>query len=92
MEDYDGFDPQRQRTATSMRSPDLQIYASGPHWEGASLGASLKRRKFEIENKLIPVLRDGLRFCTFDELPKRINTHEFLFAEQNPRPTLTANR
>ena len=31
MEDYDGFDPQRQRTAPSMRSPDLQYYATGPH-------------------------------------------------------------
>ncbi len=31
MEDYDGFDPQRQRTAPSMRSPDLQIYITGPH-------------------------------------------------------------
>jgi hypothetical protein len=31
-----GFDPQRQRTAPSMRSPDLQVYASGPHREGAS--------------------------------------------------------
>jgi hypothetical protein len=31
VEDYDGFDPQRQRTAPSMRSPDLQTYATGPH-------------------------------------------------------------
>ncbi len=29
MEDYDGFDPQRQRTATSMRSPDLQVILPG---------------------------------------------------------------
>jgi hypothetical protein len=36
VEDYDGFDLQRQRTAPSMRSPDLQNYDSGPHWEGAS--------------------------------------------------------
>jgi hypothetical protein len=47
MEDYDGFDPQRQRTATSMRSPDLQTYASGPHWEGASFD-----KRDEIKNLL----------------------------------------
>jgi hypothetical protein len=29
--DYDGFDPQRQRTAPSMRSPDFQIYTTEPH-------------------------------------------------------------
>ncbi len=29
MEDYDGFDPQRQRTAPSMRSPDLLFTLPG---------------------------------------------------------------
>ena len=29
MEDYDGFDPQRQRTAPSMRSPDLHTTLPG---------------------------------------------------------------
>jgi hypothetical protein len=29
VEDYDGFDPQRQRTASSMRSPDLQTMLPG---------------------------------------------------------------
>ena len=37
MEDYDGFDPQRQRTASSMRSPDLQTMLPG----------RTRRRKFK---------------------------------------------
>ncbi len=51
MENYDGFDPQRQRTATSMRSPDLQIYASGPHREGASSNKEIETESGEVHQE-----------------------------------------